>query len=289
MKKPVLFLVLPLIAGLSFSCTGSSSRSHPDFSIFPFSDGDGLAYVTRNGENFGKEGIAYAYGEVSRNDDADAIIREINQGRSAVLFLHQENCSSCERAHDDLVSFFLDSGIEVHALDFSETTRTQSYAHISKITSTFPSYTSVMHDYVTPSFYLLKDPEKACFLNFLPERTSLQNLENYFKNLLNFPLIFNFRTLSAFQKYVSKNNCLAYYDAGQSTFYMDNVYSRAIHVGKAVARLEASYLSQEDRDAYAKEYGDSDVLWFQEGKAKEKGSGASSPDAASQLVTRYFA
>ena len=283
MKKLVSALLL-----LALSSCSQASKLRLNLEKFPLSQEPGLFHVSRSGDNYPKQGIAYSYAEAGKPSNAERIIAKVNGGESALLFLHQDYCHTCLASHDNLMSVFIESGMELASFDFSEDKRAATYDELNMILDAFPSYVTVIHDLVTPSMYLLSSPEKAYALPFLPEVNSLQNLEEYFRNILAFDYVFTFSRYDAFYDFLSAYDCLAYLDGGAS-FYYDSIYPLAKGSPRFTARIEASLLSAQDQRSFASLFGEGDLALFQKGEAKQKENSRTNPESSETLVKGYYA
>ena len=278
MKKPVFALLSAL---LLCSC---AVASHPDLKKFPFTDDADNPYLVRNGDNYRKSGIGYSYQELTLATDADDIVERLTHGESVLLFLHQDNCPSCSSHHDDLASFFLDSGAAVFGIDFTDVSA--GFAIINSLKEKLP-YTKSMFptEMVTPSMFMLKNLEKGYPIEFLSEDTSVDALENFFAERINFTLVYDFTSYSSYSSFIKDYDCLTYLVDGDDSIE-NAIYPTAFHNDKPLARFNLSKASEQDQASMKSFLGDAKVGLVKGKQAKEK---ASSSDEAISLINRYYA
>ncbi len=278
MKRAPLFLSLLFLV----SC---AARSHPDYSLFPFTDDKDMAYLFRNGDNYGKKGLSYSYKEVARQSEVASINAKIGRGESIFLYLYQDSCEACRSIHDDMVAYFLESGVEVWGVDF--TIKEQGLSIIDGIKKVYPALASGFDStLVTPSGYLIKNGEKVLPLGFLSERESLQKLEEFFKNQWNYSMVFTFTEYDAFVSFSKKNDTLALIDDGTVTA-RSAFLNKALHTSKATALLELTLSKPAEVDKFKTLGYAGDLLRYEKGEVKEKAS--SNTEEAKALIERYCA
>ena len=277
------FLTLALLALALPSCAGKGNLCfNPD--KYPMGNVEGNAYVLRNGDNYAKKGLGYSYAECMRPGKFEDVEAYVGAGKDALLFLHQDRCSSCQAIHDNFLSVVIESGMEIFSYDFSSDTASM-VAELNKLPTAHPAYAGTMQHYATPTCYLLRGDEKALLL---PVYQVASEFEEYFKNLLNLPYIFTFRTYSAFVSFTKDHDCLALLDDDMDYFY-GNVYSSAIASEKYTAIIEKGHLSEADRSSYSSLFGEDNLATFVGGKADKKAEPSVNPDSASKLIKEYYA
>lgn len=285
MKKHGVFslLLLSLTA-----CSGKAAR--PNESYFSNADDPDLSYITRNGENRGKEGVGYSYQEVSREATVESISRDIDAGKSVYLFLHLDTCSHCAAAHDDYVNAWLDSGIEVYSLEFIQKDIASGMAVLHGLVERYPAYGKYLNEgIVTPSTFLLDNAEKIRAVGMENQRESLQNLEEFLKNLLNFTYIYTFRTFDSYLKFAQENDCLVYRNGIDDEFYPTQVYPLAKRSSRHTAELQTEYFSEEDLKRLDEYIGsDNQLGLIEKGALTQKTSVYESPDVAGQIIQSFY-
>lgn len=285
MKK---HLYLALLSVAILSC--SSAKSHPDEHYFSFTDRTDAPYFTRNGDNYGKKGIAYSYQEVTRTLSTDAVIDEINHGKSIFLLLHAEGCSGCSAAHDDLVSFFLESGLEVYGGYFALNDIATTAKELERLVNCFPEYARYLSaPYYTPTIYLLDSPTKMRPVSFQDERKSLQNLEEFFKELMNFTMVYTFKTFASFQTFAKENDCLVYRNLYSQDYFYESIYPLAKHSAKHTAYLDYASFSEDDKRLCDELFqGDYEIGAVKKGVFSPLFEIDKSPEEAERFVKEYY-
>ncbi|MBQ7250086.1 MAG: hypothetical protein IJS37_01910 [Bacilli bacterium] len=222
---------------------------------FPRTDDPDLAYVTRNGDNYGKSGINHNYESMCRPFSKDRLEEALANGRPLFLFLFSDSCSHCREAHNDLTNFFLSSSIEVEGVSFTSVTTPQVAAELTSFIVEYPALEqTITTSFVTPSIFLIKNEQKALNLQFLEQRESLQNLFDFFKGFMNFTYVYTFHSYDSFASFYKDNDCLVYVDDESDepkTPFYDILYPEAIHSDKFTAHIEWEYVSEEDRAKFS--------------------------------------
>ncbi|MDY6393090.1 MAG: hypothetical protein SPL80_09700 [Bacilli bacterium] len=251
--------------GLSFVLFACAHTPQNEFDPerFPFSDDPDLVYVLRNGDNFTKRGLSYSYAETTVEATLDGISSQLNHGESSLLFLHSDSCGSCKAAHDGLTHFFVSSGIKVNGVHFSDTNIAEKRATLDAILNAYPSLAPVVRyedgTYRTPTMFLIRDESHASPISFLSNIGSTDELDSFFRGLMNMPLLFEFTSYEAYSSFAKSRECLAYYDEDPEAFHQF-IYPFAIHSPVYTARIKAMELTEADRAAFAKEFGDKDLI-----------------------------
>ncbi len=244
MRRRALTLLLTLL-----SLTGCQQGSGTG--DFPFTDDADKSYVTRNGDNYGKSGLSHNYESVCRPFSRERLEEGLSNSRPVFFFVYKDYCHSCEDAHNDLINFFLNSKIEVDGIHFTEDNTEELLAELKIFREAHPGIAkTITSSLVTPSIFLIKNEEKALNLQFLYQRDSLQNLYNFFKELMNFTLVYTFHTYDAFTRFYKDNDCLIYMDEEEDeapTAFYENVYPLAQHSAKITAHIETEYVSDSDK------------------------------------------
>ena len=218
---------------------------------FPFADDPSCAYITRNGDNYGKSGLSHSYESLCRPFSRQRLEDGLSNGRPTFFFIFKDYCHSCEDAHNDLVHFFLDSLIEVEGAHFTSENEGVLLEEIRAFRQAHPTIAKTIGStLLTPSIFLIKNEEKVLDLQFLDQRESLQNLYDFFKGVMNFTCVYTFHTYDAFTHFYKENDCLVYMDEDgeivPSSFYED-VYPLAIHSSKITAHIETAEVQKEDK------------------------------------------
>ena len=218
---------------------------------FPFVDDPDKAYLTRNGDNYGKGGLSHSYQSMCRTFSATRIQEALDDGKQVVLFFEMDGCKSCESAHNDLTHFYLSSLVEVESVHFEDGNHEEIRDELRALRDAHPSISEALGDTIYfPSMFLIKNEKKTLPLSFLSQRESLQNLYDFFKGLMNFTLVYNFQTYDAFARFYKENDCLVYMDeegAVAPTPFYQNVYPLASHSQKITAHIETKYVSPDDK------------------------------------------
>lgn len=283
MNKRLLGLV-PLFA-LTCSCVQNKARL--DLDKYPFAE-DGVGYLFRNGDNYTKEGIAYSYNELTRRQNFALIQTAVEHEADVLLFLHQNNCPSCQASHDNLATFYMQSGVEAYSYDFTSFP-SEVLAELNRLPGTYPAYAETMKRYVTPSLYLLKGTSKALYLDFLPaQKEGLSSLESYFKNLLNLTYVFTFRDYGAFVSFAKDHEVLAV-KASEYGFFYDEVYPLAKRSGHFTALLEYDLMDQGNKTRCDAAFEEADIALFQTGSIKRKERVQEDLGPAKELIKEYYA
>ena len=240
-----LLLALCSLTGCQQSCA---------YDAFPNVDDPTLSYLTRNGDNYGKQGHNYPYETVCRPFLKERLEEGLDNGRATMLFLYGDTCSHCEQAHNDLVDFFVGSGIEVEGVRFNSETQTQYVRDLNAFGAEHPILGRTLSSpYYTPTLYIIKNEEKILSLQFQSHRESLQTLFDFFKGIINFTWVFNFHSYDSFVSFYKQNDCLIYCDdeaeVAPTSFYRD-FYPVAIHSAKKTAHIEWEYVSEEDKPRF---------------------------------------
>ncbi len=221
---------------------------------FPHTDDASNAYVTRNGDNYGKSGLSHSYESLCRPYSRQRLEDGLANDRPTFLFLYKDYCHSCEAAHNDLVQFFLSSLIEVDGIHFTDDNTQELLAEVKSFQADHPVIgEAIGSPVVTPSIFLIKNEEKALNLQFLDHRESLQNLYDFFKGLMNFTLVYTFHAFDAFSRFYKENDCLVYMDEGKesapTSFYKD-VYPLAKRSAKITAHIETNELAEAEKERF---------------------------------------
>ena len=281
------FLCSLLLLSLSSCGLGNSARYND--AEFPVTDDTDLVYLKRNGDNFDKNNISYSYADLTREATHDSLSKRIDGGESVFLFLHSDGCPSCQASHDDLARFFLTSGILVEGLHFTDETREAKLNVLYSITAAYPNLAKVLHSpYVTPSIYIIRNGESAVPVSFLDQRESLQNLEEFLKNLMNFTYVYTFRTFDSYLSFAKENECLVYRHGAGDAFFYDTIYPLAKHSKLHTAELQVEYFSEADKKRCEEYFGEADLGLVKGNTLSSQISVTKSPDQAGQLIRSYY-
>lgn len=238
---------------LSLACLTGCQRSNGT-ADFPYTDEQDNAYMTRNGDNYGKSGLSHSYESLCRPFSRQRLEDGLSNDRPTLFFVYKDFCHSCEDAHNDLTNFFLSSLIEVEGIHFTNDNEKELLSELALFRNAHPGIAqTITSTLLTPSIFLIKNEGKALNLQFMDQRDSLQNLYNFFKGLMNFTMVYNFHSFDAFTRFYQENDCLIYMDEdGQSTptsFYED-VYPLAKRSPKITAHIETAEVSSEDKSRF---------------------------------------
>lgn len=267
----------------------SSTPSRPNESYFVNQDDPDLPYMTRNGDNYGRKGVSYSYDEVSRGVTVESISHEIDSGKSVFLFLHMDTCSHCSAAHDDYVNAWLDSGLEVFALKFIQSNPQPMLGILHELGERYPAYASAFNNTIyTPSTYLLDNADKIRVVGVENQRESLQNLEEFLKNLMNFTYVYTFRTFDSYLSFAKENECLVYRHGAEDAFFYDTIYPLAKHSKLHTAELQVEYFSEADKKRCEEYFGEADLGLVKGNALSSQISVTKSPDQAGQLIRSYY-
>ncbi len=269
-------------------CSLTGCQQTYAYDVFPNPDDPTLAYLTRNGDNFGKQGHNYPYQSVCRPFLKERLEEGLANERATMLFLYGDTCSHCEQAHNDLVDFFVGSGVEVEGVRFNAETQAQYVADLNAFGAAHPTLGRTLSSpYYTPTLFIIKNEEKILSLQFQNHRDSLQTLFDFFKEIINFTWVFNFHTYDSFVSFYQQNDCLVYCDEpaeeAPTTFFQD-FYPVAIHSNKKTAHIEWEYVSEEDRNRF-NELLPSTVSLAKKGEL----SPVPSSDITSSWINNYYA
>ena len=240
-----LFLSLTSLVG----CQHSNGTA-----TFPYTDDKDNAYMTRNGDNYGKSGLSHSYESLCRPFSRERLEDELSNGRATFFFVYKDFCHSCESAHNDLVNFFLSSLIEVEGIHFTSENEKELLAELALFRKAHPLIAeTITSTLLTPSIFLIKNEEKTLNLQFMDQRDSLQNLYDFFKGMMNFTMVYTFHSFDSFSRFYHDNDCLVYVDeVGEEapTPFYEAVYPLAIHSPKITAHIEINEASKEDTDRF---------------------------------------
>ena len=274
---------------LSLSACSSQGSKRPNESYFTNPNDPDLAYVTRNGDNYGKEGIAYSYQEVMREASVDAIANDIDSGKGVFLFLHGDTCSHCSAAHDDMVGMLLDSGLEAYQAMFAMRNPSPTITMLGELASRYPAYAKYLNGhYTTPSSYFLDNEGKIRVIAIENNRESLQNLEEFVKNLFNFTTIYTFRTFDSYLRFAADYDCLAYVKDADDSFYEESVFPLAKRSSLHTAELQWEYFSEEDQKRCQDYFGENNLGLIQKGTLATSANAVKNPAEAGELVQSYY-
>ena len=230
------------LASLLLGCA-KSNPTNP----FVFSDDPDLPYIDRQGENLNKKGLDYGIEELTRPFSFVSAKRCIEEKRPFILYLFQDGCSSCAAVHDDIVSFLLDSDIDIFGVYFKKGQHDATLSEINQLKNAYPGLASVLpSNLTTPTCYLIKDEISGYEMVFSAHRGSLSELEDYFASLLNITFIHHFVTFDSYSRFASKDDYLTILD-DDSSFYIDNIRPLAIHSEKPLIHIEYNSMSETDQ------------------------------------------
>lgn len=272
-----------------FAC-GGAPKAHIDESLFPFQDDGESVYLTRNGDNYTKNGLSYPYEKITHEGSFDAIDRHIKQGEASLLFLHAEGCASCSAAHDDLTHFFLTSGVYVEGFYFTSETRQAVLAELNRIPDVYPALSNVFtKTYYTPTMFILRDAEHAYPVSFQEQRESLQNLDDFLKSLMNLTYIYEFTNYAEFSSFIAEKDCLAALDDGDGHF-SSSIYPRAIHKPLHTARIRLEETSGSDKESFLAFFGQGkNLARINGGKVTASYDIEKDADDAASFIESYYA
>ena len=294
MMKRIAQTLLPLLA--LASCSSSSSGAFtPTGVVFSFSDDPQFIYMTRNGDNCWKTDANRTYDDVVRPLVLEDLNYKVDHGEGVCILMYQDSCHTCQTAHDDIVHLLLDSGIEVFGVHFAS----GNFEEIRSILATFaaehPALRNVFNgEYYTPAIYFVKNAEQAYQVSFLDHRNSLQELEEFFKQIMNVTSVYSFRTWSSFQWFAATTSCLLCTDpnVGTDPYFHEKIYPLAKHSPLPVAHLETRFFSDVDHNelmAYIGSLGAPIVATVEKGGAlMETAYVDIEPDKADRLISSYF-
>lgn len=282
-------LGLSLLSISLFAC-GGAPKAHIDEDLFPFQDDGESVYLTRNGDNYTKNGLSYPYEKITHEGSFSAIDRHIKQGEASLLFLHAEGCPSCSAAHDDLTHFFLTSGVYVEGFYFTSETRQSVLVELNHIPEVYPSLSNVFtKTYYTPTMFIIRDAEHAYPVSFQDQRESLQNLDDFLKSLMNLTYIYEFTKYAEFSSFIAEKDCLTYLDEG-GDYFSSSIYPRAIHKSLHTARIHLEEASEADRESFISFFGqDKNLAKISQGKVTASYDVEKDADDAASLIESYYA
>ena len=239
------FLALVSLLALS-SCGEGPARI--DFGRFPNENKEGTPYVSRNGDNYTKEGIAYSYDEVLIHDNAVSnISSRVDNNEPVLLYLHREDCRACQNVHDEMIRFFLTSGVECFGINFTD--KTEGFQTLENLLERYPTWSNIRVNgsIYTPSLFLLKRDQKAVPISFMDHRESRDAQESFFKEIINFPYLFHFANPASFATFSAQNDTIFYLDrTGDPSYFYSAVYPLALISKKMTAIVSCSSWTSED-------------------------------------------
>ena len=251
---------------------------------FVFSDDPELPYVDRQGENLNKSGLEYGIEELTRPFSFSEASRCIKENRPFLMYLFQDGCPTCSAVHDDIVSFLLDSGIDIFGAYFRTGKQSETLNEIRSLTSAYPDLNKVIPAQLsTPRCYLIKNESQGYEIAFRDHMGSLFDLESFFASLLNITFIHHFSTYPSYSSFLAKQDCLTVVDDGSPAFYLEEVRPVAIHSPKPIAHIEYASMSEEDQNQLGESLSPTSVSYKDKtvDYSKEK-------DEAKGLVQSYF-
>ena len=285
MKRLIWLTLLPALV----ACGTSNVPDARD--AFPFEDDPDRPYLTRNGDNFGVEGVGRAYQDVMRELTKESFVQNIERGESFLIYLHQDNCRNCQAAHDDILNFVLDSDVLMYSVHFTPDNIPEKCSMLNGLDDEFPSLSNVLDgEYHTPDMILFKNAEKAYPVSFYSERNPLQNLYNFFKNLFNFTYVYHFSAWDKFESFVQENGCLAYVNEKEEpSFFYENIYPKAKVSEKITAVLDTELMTESDLTKLNEKYGEEKTLFtIEKGQKKRSLNVADQRDDSLEMIRDYY-
>ena len=153
----------------------------------------------------------------------------------------------------------------------------------------YPAYASAFNSTIyTPSTYLLDNANKIRVVGVENQRESLQNLEEFLKNLMNFTYVYTFRTFDSYLSFAKENECLVYQSKAEDTYFYDTIYPLAKHSKLHTAELQVEYFSEADKKRCEEYFGEADLGLVKNCVLSDQLSVTKSPDQAGQLIRSYY-
>ena len=240
--------------------------------------------MDRQGENLRKSGVEYGIEELTRPFSFLEASRCIEENRPFLMYLFQDGCSTCSAVHDDIVSFLLDSDIDIFGAYFQAGKQSETLNEIRALTNAYPDLNKVIPAQLsTPRCYLIKNESQGYEIAFRTHMDSLFDLESFFASLLNITFIHHFSTYQSYSSFINKQDCLAVIDDGSNAFYLEEVRPLAIHSPKPIAYIEYASMSEEDQNKLEESLSPTSLSYKDKALdySKEK-------DEAKGLVQSYF-
>lgn len=285
MKRTLWLAFLPSLV----ACSASNNPNARE--AFPFENDPDRPYLTRNGDNYGIEGVGRAYQDVMRELSKDDFIQNIENGESFLIYLHQDNCRNCQAAHDDILNFLLDSEVMMYSVHFTPDNIPEKCNMLNDLGAEFPSLSNVLDgEYHTPDMILFKNAEKAYPVSFYSERNPLQNLYNFFKNLFNFTYVYHFSAWDQFESFVQENDCLAYVNGlDEPSFFYENIYPKAKVSEKITAVLDSELMTENELAKFNEKYGKEKTLFtIEKGQKKRSLDVVDQRDDSLEMIRDYY-
>lgn len=280
--------LLSLFALSLLSC-GAKSPYQLDEERFPFTDDPDLAYIVRNGDNYTKDSASYSYSEMTVKTSLDIVSERLENNQPVLLFLHMDTCKTCQAVHDVMAHLFLSSGMLVHEAYFISGRTSETLNMLNSIGEKYPTLYELFHNsYVTPSMFLLYNTEKGVPVSFLDKKENQDELDEFFRGLLNLPLLYEFTSYASYDAFAKNHECLTYFDDGDG-FYYQNVYPRAIHKKLYTARINIEGTSSSDLALFQKRFGSDDLIHQKNGKDIQAIDVEKDAASATSLLNAYYA
>ena len=273
---------------LLFALVSCGQKTGFDPSVFPFTDDADLGYLTRNGDNYTKSGLSYSYDEVLRELDYDAFEKQLEHEESFLIYLHQDGCHTCQSVHDDMVSYWLDSGVMTYGIHIQQGNVQASVSLLNSFGVNYPELSDVFSgQYFTPTLFYVRNESKALKIPFTSERDSLSQLEDYLRGLFNYTNVYRFTSYQNYAKFAAEMDCISFCGDDVAYFY-DELYPLAKHSKKNTALLETSFFSEEDLSALRRDLEGKDLWLNSAGKRSNPLSSKENALESRALIESYY-
>ena len=274
-RVAILFPTLLFVA----SCASSHRGVFPDLTRFPISyDASSGLNLSRNGDLYHQQKLE-KYDEVFRKMDINSFVSRVEYDEASFVYLYSENCPSCNKVMQDVVTFVKESGLDGHYIDFTD--QSSGLATVRALADALPveaNFFDSTGSIITPSAFVVRRKKEPLALQVVEFDTSLNDLESYFANLLHFSGIFRFTQNDTCETFVNENDVLLYSGIDLS-FYYKSIYPQAIQSQRLTVFADgvSPYEGQ-----------DTDLYIIRKGLISQAINTKKAPEEALSLIQDYY-